>query len=171
MMIVSLVALHVGPIIWSLALGLPVIGLVLGYGRRLQSREVRAARAVEEARLAIAAARVDDAWRHLSHAFISDTNLSPAEASSNRAVLHQLQRLLSPTLVQPVGRTLQPLEHAYAQIEAGHRGGTALARASLVELVINTHGEANLAVLAVLDTPVAQLADTIEVMPAAAIAG
>lgn len=170
-MLASLVAMHVGPIIWALALGLPAVGLVLGYGRRLQTREVRAARAVEEARLAIAAARVDDAWLHLEQAFIADTNLSPAEASSNRAVLHQLQRLLSPKLVQPVGRTLQPLEHAYAQIAAGHRGGTALARASVVELVIGTRGEANLAVLAVLDTPLAQLDDTVEVMPAAAIAG
>lgn len=170
-MLASLIAVHVGPVIWSLALGLPAVGLVLGYGRRMQTREVRAARAVEEARLAIAAARVDDAWRHLERAFIADTNLSAAEASINRAVLHQLKRLLSPNLVQPVGRTLQPLDHAYAQIEAGHRGDTALARASVVQLLISTRGEANLAVLAVLDTPLAQLADTVEVTPAAALAG
>ena len=70
-----------------------------------------------------------------------------------------------------VRRTLKPLDHAYAQIEAGHRGDTALARASVVQLLIGTRGEASLAVLAVLDTPVAQLVDTVEVMPAAAIAG
>jgi len=170
-MVASLVAVHVGPIVWSLALGLPAIGLVLGYRRRSQSREARAERAVEEARLAIAAAHVDDAWRHLDRAFIADTTLCPAEASTNRAVLRQLQRLLSPDLVRAVGRALKPLDHAYAQIEAGHRGDTALARASVVQLLIGTRGEASLAVLAVLDTPVAQLVDTVEVMPAAAVAG
>ncbi len=170
-MVASLVAVHVGPIVWSLALGLPAVGLLLGYRRRSQSREARAERAVEEARLAIATAHVDDAWRHLDRAFIADANLSRAEASINRAVLRHLQRLLSPGLVRPVARALKPLDHAYAQIEAGHRGDTALARASVVQLLIGTRGEASLAVLAVLDTPVAQLVDTVEVMPAAAIAG
>ncbi len=126
---------------------------------------------MEEARLAIAGARVEDAWRHLEQAFITDTNLSRDEASINRAVLLQLQRLLSPDLVHPVGRTLQPLDHAYAQIEAGRRGDTALARASVVQLLLRTRGEPSLAVLAVLDTPIDLLEDTVEVMPAAAIAG
>ena len=168
-MVTSLIAAHVGPIIWSLALGLPAFGLALGYRRRLQTREARAERAVEEARLAIAAARVDDAWQHLDAAFIVDTNLSPAEASSNREVLRQLQRLLSPDLAEPVARTLKPLDHTYAQIAAGHRGDTALARASVVQLLLGTRGEANMAVLAVLDTPAAQLDDTVEVIPAAAL--
>lgn len=171
MMVASLVAAHVGPILWSLALGLSAVALALNYRRRIQSREARAERALEGARLAIAAARVDDAWRHLDRAFISDTNLSRTEASINRAVLHHLQRLLSPGLVQSVGRTLQPLDHAYGQIEAGHRGDTALARASIVQLLIGTRGEASLAVRAALDIPVARLVDTIEVMPATAIAG
>ncbi|MBV1862452.1 MAG: hypothetical protein KUG77_28785 [Nannocystaceae bacterium] len=170
-MVASLVAVHVGPIVWSLAFALPVVGLLLGYRRRLLGREARAHRALEQARLAIASAQVEHAWRHLDKAFIADTNLSPAEATSNRAVLHQLQRLLNPDLAKPVARTLRPLDHAYAQIEAGHRGDTALSRASVVQLLIGTRGDANLAVLAVLDTPVAQLPDTIEVMPAAAIAG
>lgn len=170
-MVASLVAAHVGPIVWSLALALPAVGLAIGYRQRAQTRGVRAERAVDEARLAIAAARVEDAWRHLDRAFITDANLSRAEASINRAVLLQLQRLLSPDLVQPVGRTLQPLDHAYSQIEAGHRGDTALARASVVQLLIGTRGEASLAVLAVLDTPIEQLDDTIEVLPAAAVAG
>lgn len=170
-MVASLVAAHVGPIVWSLALGLPAVGLLLGYRRRSRSREARAERAVEAARLAIATAHVDDAWRHLSRAFIPDTNLSPGEAATNRAVLRHLQRLVSPGLVRPVSRALKPLDHAYSQIEAGQRGDTALARASVVELLLGTRGEASLAVLAVLDTPVVQLVDTVEVMPAAAIAG
>ncbi len=170
-MVASLVAAHVGPMLWSLALGLPALGLALGYRRRLHTRAVRAERAVQEARLAIAAARVEEAWRHLERAFIADTNLTQAEASNNRAVLHQLQRLLSPGLIQPVARTLKPLDHAYAQIEAGHRGDTALARAGVVQLLLGTRGETSLAVLAVLDSPLSQLPDTVEVTPAAAIAG
>ena len=170
-MVGSLVAVHVGPVVWSLALGLPAVGLVLGYRRRSQSREARAERAVEAARLAIAGARVEEAWKHLDVAFIPDAKLTPSEAAINREVLHQLQRLISPDLAQPVGRTLRPLDHAYAQIEAGHRGGTALARAGVVQLLLGTRGESSLAVLAVLDTPLEQLDDTVEVMPAAAIAG
>jgi len=163
----SVLLAQVGPVVWSLALGLPAVGLALGYHRRAGTREARAKRAVEQARMAIAAARVDVAWRNLEAALIPDAALSPEAATINRSVLHQVERIVAPELTERVRQCLQPLEHAYALVEGGGRGGGALARVSVLQLIIAARGEARTDVLAALEAPADDTRDTIEVTPAA----
>ena len=162
----SVLLAQVGPVVWSLALGLPAVGLALGYHRRAGTREARSRRAVDAARLAIAAARVDVAWRNLDAALIPDASLSPEAAAINRSVLHQVERLVDPEIAAQVRQCLQPLEHAYALVEGGGRGGGALARVSVVQRLIAARGEARPDVLAVLEAPADDTRDTIEVTPA-----
>ncbi|MCR9159432.1 MAG: hypothetical protein ACE37F_22995 [Nannocystaceae bacterium] len=163
----SVLLAHVGPIVWSLALGLPAVGLALGYHRRAGTREARSRRAVEAARVAIAAARVDVAWRNLDAALIPDASLSPEAAAVNRSVLHQVERLVDPDIATQVRQCLQPLEHAYTLVEGGGRGGGALARVSILQRLIASRGEARPDVLTALHDPADDTRDTIEVSPAA----
>lgn len=153
-----------------MALGLPAVGLALGYHRRAGTREARARRAVENARTAIAAARVDVAWRNLEAAIIADASLTPETAAINRAVLHQVERLVAPELSDLVRKCLRPLDHAYTLVEGGGRGGGALARVSVLRLLIAAQGEARPEVLAALEAPADDTRDTIEVTPAVAAA-
>lgn len=166
----SILLAQVGPIVWSLALGLPAVGLALGYHRRARTREARAKRAVENARAAIAAAQVDVAWRNLEAALIPDAAPSVGAAGINRAVLHQVERLVAPELTERVQRCLEPLEHAYVLVEGGGRGGGALARVSVLQLIIAARGEARADVLAALEAPADDTRDTIEVTPPAVLA-
>ena len=116
--------------------------------------------------MAIAAARVDVAWRNLDAALIPDTSLSPEAATINRSVLHQVERIVAPELTERVSQCLRPLEHAYARVEGGGRGGGALARVSVLQRVIAARGEARPDVLAALEAPADDTRDTIEVTPA-----
>ncbi len=163
----SILLAQVGPVVWSLALGLPAVGLALGYHRRAGTREARAKRAVDKARMAIAAARVDVAWRNLEFALMPDAKLTPEAAATNRAVLHQVERLVAPEIADRVHRCLQPLDHAYALVEGGGRGTGALARTSVLQLLIAARGEARADVLAAIEAPADDTRDTIEVTPAA----
>jgi|GEM_PF-2247961 len=163
----SILVAQVGPVVWSLALGLPAVGLALGYHRRARTREARARRAVDDARRAIAAARVESAWRNLEFALIPDASLTPSTASINREVLLQVYRLISPEIADRVRTCLQPLDHAYTLVEGGGRGGGALARVSVLQRIIAARGEPRPDVLAAIDAPADATKDTIEVSPAA----
>ncbi len=163
----SVLLAQVGPVVWSLALGLPAVGLALGYHRRGATREARSRRAVDAARLAIAAARVDVAWRNLDAALIPEAAVSSEGAAINRSVLHQVERLVAPEIAAAVRQCLQPLEHAYTLVEGGGRGGVALARVSVLQRLIAARGEARPDVMAVLQAPADGTRDTIEVTPAA----
>jgi len=169
-MSVSVVLAHVGPFVWSLALALPAFGLALGVHRRVKTREARSRRALEEARLAIAAARVDVAWLELERAFSPEAAPTREAAAINRDVLLQVQRLLAPEIAEIARECLQPLEHAYQLVEDGGRGTGALARASIVALLIDSRGEARPDVLTALQAPADDSRPTIEVTPPAASA-
>lgn len=146
----SILLAQIGPVAWVLALGLPVAGIGWGVLRRSASRETRARRALENAKRAIASARVDAAWGQLEAALQLDATPSPAAAEISREVLHQVQRLVAPEIEADVARVLRPLDHALEQIAAGAVADPAIARAAIVRALIAARGEPVPAVLAML---------------------
>lgn len=153
------------PPLLLLAVVVPVLGAAVWAVARRSRAPAR--HAVEQARRAIASARVDRAWRHLGVALSLDAAPSPEAATVNREVLAHVQRIVSPELADAVQRWLAPLDNAYARICAGGRGGAVLARATTVKTVIDARGEPSPEVLAAIEHPPSTTHDTIEVMPAA----